>query len=149
MGNPFLIDSSTIFDCLSETFQLPDGSYVSCEVLDTGGLEKFDSINRKYYQRKYDQRDQRQQTVEKGGIGFQDNHGTITQNNYYGNRKTFWKQLKQGIDIFVRRLGQIILLVIAFIIGLIWFLIKCVIALGKQVGKFVGWGNGGSIPSWA
>jgi len=51
MGNPYLIESTTIFDCLSETFQLPDGSYVNCEVLDTGGQEKFDSINRKYYQR--------------------------------------------------------------------------------------------------
>ena len=53
MGNPVLVDkeSTTIFDCLSETFQLPDSSYVNCEVMDTGGQEKFDSLNRQYYQR--------------------------------------------------------------------------------------------------
>ena len=53
MGNPVLVDkeSTTIFDCLSATFQLPDSSYVNCEVMDTGGQEKFDSLNRQYYQR--------------------------------------------------------------------------------------------------
>ena len=30
---------------------MPDGSYVNCEILDTGGQEKFDSQNRNYYQR--------------------------------------------------------------------------------------------------
>ena len=51
MGNPFVVESPTIFDYSSNTFQLPDGSYVNCEILDTGGQEKFDSINRQYYQR--------------------------------------------------------------------------------------------------
>lgn len=45
------MDTLTIFDYYSESFQLPDGSYVNCEIMDTGGHEKFDSINRKYYQR--------------------------------------------------------------------------------------------------
>ena len=51
MGNPFIVESRTIFDYSSDTFQLPDGSYVNCEILDTGGQEQFDSINRQYYQR--------------------------------------------------------------------------------------------------
>jgi small GTP-binding protein len=46
-----LVDTETIFDYNSETFQLPDGSYVNCEILDTGGQEKFNAINRQYYQR--------------------------------------------------------------------------------------------------
>ena len=41
----------TIFDYYSETFQLPDGSFVNCEILDTGGKEKYNSINRIYYKR--------------------------------------------------------------------------------------------------
>ena len=31
------------------TFQLSDGSLVNCNVLDTGGMEKFDAINESYY----------------------------------------------------------------------------------------------------
>ena len=46
-----MVDTETIFDYNSETFQLPDGSYVNCEILDTGGQEKFNAINRQYYQR--------------------------------------------------------------------------------------------------
>ena len=46
-----MVDTETIFDYNSETFQLPDGSYVNCEILDTGGQEKYNAINRQYYQR--------------------------------------------------------------------------------------------------
>ena len=45
------MDTDTIFDYLSETFQLPDGSYVNCEIMDTGGQEEFDAQNRLYYKR--------------------------------------------------------------------------------------------------
>ena len=45
------MESTTIFDFYSETFLLPDGSYVNCEIIDTGGQEKFDAQNRNYYQR--------------------------------------------------------------------------------------------------
>ena len=41
----------TIFESYSETFQLPDGSYVNCEILDTGGQEIYNALNRQYYQR--------------------------------------------------------------------------------------------------
>ena len=41
----------TIFESYSETFQLPDGSYVNCEILDTGGQEIYKALNRQYYQR--------------------------------------------------------------------------------------------------
>ncbi len=43
--------TETIFDYFYETYRLKDGSYINCEILDTGGQEKFDSINRQYYQR--------------------------------------------------------------------------------------------------
>ena len=43
--------TETIFDYYSETFQLPDGSYVNCEILDTGGQEKYNALNKIYYQR--------------------------------------------------------------------------------------------------
>jgi small GTP-binding protein len=46
-----LVDTDTTLDYYSETFQLPDGSYVNCEILDTGGQEKYNAINRQYYQR--------------------------------------------------------------------------------------------------
>ena len=46
-----MIGTDTVFDYYSETFQLPDGSYVNCEIMDTGGQEIYDSINRSYYQR--------------------------------------------------------------------------------------------------
>ena len=46
-----MVDTDTTLDYYSETFQLPDGSYVNCEILDTGGQEKFNAINRQYYQR--------------------------------------------------------------------------------------------------
>lgn len=36
---------------MTQTFQLPDSSYVNCEVLDTGGSEKFNALNRLYYKR--------------------------------------------------------------------------------------------------
>ena len=43
--------TETIFSYYSETFQLPDGSYVNCEILDTGGQEKYNALNKIYYQR--------------------------------------------------------------------------------------------------
>ena len=46
-----LIGTATIFDYYSETFQLPDGSYVNCEILDTSGQEKYNALNKIYYQR--------------------------------------------------------------------------------------------------
>ena len=49
--NSVLCDSVTTFDYYTETFQLPDGSYVNCEILDTGGSENFNSLNRIYYKR--------------------------------------------------------------------------------------------------
>ena len=49
--NSVLNESVTIFDYYTETFQLPDGSYVNCEILDTGGSENFNSLNRIYYKR--------------------------------------------------------------------------------------------------
>ena len=49
--NSVLYESVTIFDYYTETFQLPDGSYVNCEILDTGGSEKYNSLNRIYYKR--------------------------------------------------------------------------------------------------
>ena len=44
-------ESRTIFDYYSETYELPDGSFVNCEIMDTGGQEKYDSQNRIYYRR--------------------------------------------------------------------------------------------------
>ena len=35
------MDTETIFDHFSETYQLQDGSYVNCEILDTGGQENI------------------------------------------------------------------------------------------------------------
>ena len=40
-----MMETDTIFDYYSETFQLPDGSYVNCEIMDTGGHERYDSLN--------------------------------------------------------------------------------------------------------
>ena len=45
------METNTIFDLFTETFQLPDGSYVNCEIMDTGGQEEFDAQNRLYYKR--------------------------------------------------------------------------------------------------
>ena len=45
------METPTIFDYFNETFQLPDDSYVICEFLDTGGREKYNAMNRQYYQR--------------------------------------------------------------------------------------------------
>ena len=45
------MDTETIFDHFSETYQLQDGSYVNCEILDTGGQEKYNAVNRTYYKR--------------------------------------------------------------------------------------------------
>ena len=41
----------TIFNHYSETYQLNDGSYINCEILDTGGQEKYRALNRIYYRR--------------------------------------------------------------------------------------------------
>ena len=41
----------TIFDHYSETYQLNDGSYINCEILDTGGQEQFRALNKIYYKR--------------------------------------------------------------------------------------------------
>ena len=50
--DPILFSGApTIFESYSETFQLPDGSYVNCEILDTGGQEIYNALNRQYYQR--------------------------------------------------------------------------------------------------
>ena len=49
--NPSLMNTDTIFDYFSEIFQLKDGSYVNVEIMDTGGHEKYNSINRVYYRR--------------------------------------------------------------------------------------------------
>ena len=49
--NPTLIETPTIFDYYTETFQLPDGSYVNCEIMDAGGKEKLAAKNRIYYKR--------------------------------------------------------------------------------------------------
>ena len=46
------MDTETIFDHFSETYQLQDGSYVNCEILDTGGQEKYNAVNRTYYKRR-------------------------------------------------------------------------------------------------
>ena len=43
--------TETIFGYYSETFQLPDGSYVNCEIIDTGRQEKYNALNKIYYQR--------------------------------------------------------------------------------------------------
>lgn len=45
------MDTQTVFDYFSETFQLPDKSYVNCEIMDTGGQEEFNAINKIYYKR--------------------------------------------------------------------------------------------------
>ena len=45
------METVTIFDYYSETYQLPDGSYVNCEIMDTGGQETFDSQNKIYFKR--------------------------------------------------------------------------------------------------
>ena len=45
------MDTITKFDYYSETFQLPDKSYVNVELMVTGGQEEFNAINRIYYQR--------------------------------------------------------------------------------------------------
>jgi len=46
-----LCDSTTIFDFYTETFRLLDGSYVNCEIIDTGGQEKFNALNKTHYKR--------------------------------------------------------------------------------------------------
>ena len=45
------METDTIFDLCTETFELPDGSFVNCEIMDTGGQEEFDAQNRLYYKR--------------------------------------------------------------------------------------------------
>ena len=45
------METDTIFDFYTDSFELPDGSYVNCEIMDTGGQEEFDSQNRLYYKR--------------------------------------------------------------------------------------------------
>ena len=44
-------ENETILDYFTETYQLPDGSYINCEILDTGGHEKFNALNKLYYKR--------------------------------------------------------------------------------------------------
>ena len=67
--------------------------------------------------------------------------GTIINKNGTG----FW----EGIDLFVQRIGLIILAIITFVIGLLWFIIKCFIQFGKSIAKFITKkGNGGVLPSW-
>ena len=41
----------TTFGHYSETYQLNDGSYINCEILDTGGQERYRALNRIYYRR--------------------------------------------------------------------------------------------------
>ena len=41
----------TSFSHSSETYQLNDGSYINCEILDTGGQERYRALNRIYYKR--------------------------------------------------------------------------------------------------
>ena len=41
----------TIFDHYSEANQLNDGSYINCEILDTGGQEQLKALNRIYYKK--------------------------------------------------------------------------------------------------
>ena len=38
-------------DNFYRTFQLSDGSLVNCEIMDTGGQERFDAINETYYRK--------------------------------------------------------------------------------------------------
>ena len=45
------MDTTTIYSCYNETYLLNDGTHVNCEIMDTGGQEKFDALNRQYYQR--------------------------------------------------------------------------------------------------
>ena len=45
------METRTVFDYYSETYELPDGSFVNCEIMDTGGQEVYDSQNRMYYRR--------------------------------------------------------------------------------------------------
>ena len=43
--------TETIFDYYSQTFQLTDGPYVNCEIIDTGGQEKYNALNKIDYQK--------------------------------------------------------------------------------------------------
>ena len=43
------METETTFGYYNETYQLPDSSYVNVEILDTGGQEIYNSINRQYY----------------------------------------------------------------------------------------------------
>ena len=45
------METTTILDFYSETFRLLDGSFINCKIIDTGGKEKFNAINKKYYKR--------------------------------------------------------------------------------------------------
>ena len=51
LNNPFKMQSRTKFDYYNETFQIPDGSHVNVEILDTGGQEIYNALNRQYYRR--------------------------------------------------------------------------------------------------
>ncbi len=44
-----MLDTETKFDLYQETYQLSDGSLVNCQIIDTSGKEKFNSLNRQYY----------------------------------------------------------------------------------------------------
>ena len=52
MGESMLINTTTTgVDFQAKTFQLSDGSVVNCLIYDTGGQEKFKSINSQYYRK--------------------------------------------------------------------------------------------------
>ncbi len=46
-----MFDTETKFDLYPETYQISDGTLVYCQIMDTGGQEKYDSINKQYYRR--------------------------------------------------------------------------------------------------
>ena len=55
-----------------------------------------------------------------------------------------WKKIVKGIDYYIQLLGKIILKIISFIIGIIWFLIR--LAWAGIKGLF---GKGFHMPSWS
>ena len=46
-----MVGKATTFNYYNEIFQFPDDSYVKCEIFDTSGQEKYNSMNIQYYQR--------------------------------------------------------------------------------------------------
>ena len=43
------METETDFGYYTETYQLPDSSFVNVEILDTGGQERYNAINKNYY----------------------------------------------------------------------------------------------------